>query len=276
MPAGIAVAELRSSRGSAWSCAMAVSRSGRARQDHVAVAAEVHAHDVGVAVGQHGALVDRALVGDLAAVDRRRLGQHERARHARRAAGAGRRAASRPGAGRTRAPRGVAEHLRRAARRPAGRRSARQASSAREDQQADLVAVDAGDRRRPARSGSPAAMICARSGPTETKVPVASLKSSAMRPSNTKPSSGRAGSIGLSGVAAAVEAFVVEALGRLLGRAPVAGRDVRAAVAHLELVADRHELQLDARRRQADVARLAPRARWRRSRTARSRSCRGR
>jgi hypothetical protein len=46
--------------------------------------------------------------------------------------------------------------------------------------------------------GSPAAMILARSGPTETKVPVASLKSSAMRPSNMKPSSGCAGSIGLA------------------------------------------------------------------------------
>ena len=47
-------------------------------------------------------------------------------------------------------------------------------------------------------SGSPAAMIFARSGPTETNVPVESLKSSAMRPSNAKPISGRAGSIGLA------------------------------------------------------------------------------
>jgi hypothetical protein len=60
----------------------------------------------------------------------------------------------------------------------------------------------------------------------------------------------------LGGVAAAVEAFVVEALRRLLGRAPVARRDVGAAVAHLLLVAARHELQLDARRGQADVGRL--------------------
>ena len=47
-------------------------------------------------------------------------------------------------------------------------------------------------------SGSPAAMILARSGPTETKVPVESLKSSAMRPSNMKPRPGSAGSIGLA------------------------------------------------------------------------------
>ena len=45
--------------------------------------------------------------------------------------------------------------------------------------------------------GSPAAMMRARSGPTETKVPVESLKSSAVRPSKAKPRPGWAGSIGL-------------------------------------------------------------------------------
>jgi hypothetical protein len=46
--------------------------------------------------------------------------------------------------------------------------------------------------------GSPAAMTRARSGPTETKVPVASLKSSAMRPSKAKPSCGWRASTNLS------------------------------------------------------------------------------
>ena len=40
-------------------------------------------------------------------------------------------------------------------------------------------------------------MMRARSGPTETKVPVESLKSSAVRPSKAKPRPGWAGSIGL-------------------------------------------------------------------------------
>ena len=39
------------------------------------------------AVREHGTLVDRALVGDFALVDRRRLGHHLQARHARGAAG---------------------------------------------------------------------------------------------------------------------------------------------------------------------------------------------
>lgn len=46
--------------------------------------------------------------------------------------------------------------------------------------------------------GSPAAITRARSGPTDTKVPVESLKSSATRPSNANPSPGCAGSIGFT------------------------------------------------------------------------------
>ena len=103
-------------------------------------------------------------------------------------------------------------------------------------------------------------MICARSGPTETKVPVESLKSSAMPAVEDEAALRVRGIDRLGGVAAAEEAFVVEALGGLRRRAPVAGRDVRAAVAHLQLgagpVAFGHELQLAAGRRQADVARL--------------------
>ena len=60
-------------------------------------------------------------------VDRRRLGQHQGARHARRAAGAGWRAARRPGAGRRRAPSASAEHVvrRRVGRQPGEARGRR-------------------------------------------------------------------------------------------------------------------------------------------------------
>jgi hypothetical protein len=54
------------------------------------------------------------------------------------------------------------------------------------DQRADLLEVEAGD-HRVLHIGRAGAMIFARSGPTLTKVPVASLKSSAMRPSNVRP-----------------------------------------------------------------------------------------
>ncbi len=53
-------------------------------------------------------------------------------------------------------------------------------------------------------------MICARSGPTLTQVPVSSLKSSAMRPSNSETLL-RVGRIEEADrVAAAVEAVLVE------------------------------------------------------------------
>ena len=53
----------------------------------------------------------------------------------------------------------------------------------------------------------------ARSGPTLTQVPVASLKSSAMRPSNNRPLPvGRV--VELERVAEPVEAFLVEGLAR--------------------------------------------------------------
>ncbi|MCY1356269.1 hypothetical protein D9M69_427140 [compost metagenome] len=57
-------------------------------------------------------------------------------------------------------------------------------------------------------------------------------------------------------VAGGEEAFVVEGLGGGLGRTPVAGRDVGAAVAHLGLAVDLDQLELDAGGRQAHVARL--------------------
>ena len=165
---------------------------------------------------------------------RRRLGQHvQRAPRGwrcrcRRATG------GRPAPGRRRAPR-VVQHLAAAASSPAGRPARRHSSSAREDQQRRRRRGSGRRSPRPARRGRRPARSCARSGPTLTKVPVDSLKSSAMRPSNSRPRCGSAGSIELHRVAGAVEAFFVEGLGGLLGRAPVARHHVRAAEAHLEL-----------------------------------------
>ncbi|MCW0416339.1 hypothetical protein NB689_002093 [Xanthomonas sacchari] len=59
----------------------------------------------------------------------------------------------------------------------------------------------------------------------------------------------------LERVAGAVEAFLVEGLGGLLRRVPVTRHHVRPAEARFQLVADRHQLDLAARRRHADVAR---------------------
>ena len=55
-------------------------------------------------------------------------------------------------------------------------------------------------------------------------------------------------------VARAVEALLVERRGGEIGPLPVARRHVRAAHAHFELAAARHQLDLDARHRHADRA----------------------
>ena len=56
----------------------------------------------------------------------------------------------------------------------------------------------------------------ARNGPTLTQVPVDSLKSSAMRPSNSRPLRGIGGVGEFQRVADLVEAFLVEGLARQL------------------------------------------------------------
>ena len=66
---------------------------------------------------------------------------------------------------------------------------------------------------------------------------------------------------GAHGVAHAVEALVVERRAREVVLAPVAGRHVRTADAHLELLARRRELGVDARHRQSDRGRLIARPR---------------
>ena len=95
----------------------------------------------------------------------------------------------------------------------------------------------------------------ARNGPTLTQVPVDSLKSSAMRPSNSRPLPAIVGVDEFQRVADLVEALFVERLARELLLPPIAGRDVRAAQARFQLAFVRHQLEFDARRRQADIAR---------------------
>ena len=80
---------------------------------------------------------------------------------------------------------------------------------------------------RPSHTARRCAMKRARSGPTLTQVPVASLKSSAMRPSNKRPLLGSCRSSNLQRIAEPVEAFLVEGFGGQLRLAPVARRDVR-------------------------------------------------
>ena len=107
----------------------------------------------------------------------------------------------------------VREHLLPAARRrQAGERAARV-------ERAGRSAMPTSSRLMPATTTSctqraPAAMIFARSGPTLTKVPVASLKSSAMRPSNMQAELGVApGRSSCTASPLQIEAFLVEALG---------------------------------------------------------------
>ena len=176
-----------------------------------------------------------------------------RARDARRAAGAARPQAVDELRWKNARTAGAAAPRRRRVGRQAGERAA--AVEAREDQHADLVAVDAGDHdvlhARVAGGDDLRAQRADRDEGAGRELEV--LGDAAVEhEAALRVAPGRR----LDGVAAAVEALVVERLGRLLGRAPVARRDVRPAVAHLELVAGRHELQLDAGRGQADVARL--------------------
>ena len=109
-------------------------------------------------------------------------------------------------------------------------------------------------RRCPAPAAPARRCPATRSVPTLTQVPELSLKSSATRPSKNRPSSGRAGIGKGHGVADQIKAFGIERLRGQFRRLPVARRDIRAAHAHLELVAGRHQLQFGARDRHADIA----------------------
>ncbi len=88
----------------------------------------------------------------------------------------------------------------------------------------------------------PACTISVRSVPTLTQVPVVSLKSSATRPSNTRPGARIVGVDETAGVADPVEALVVERGGRQRGLV-VARRDVRPLHPQLELAPVGNELE---------------------------------
>ena len=94
----------------------------------------------------------------------------------------------------------------------------------------------------------------ARNGPTLTQVPVVSLKSSAMRPSNSKPSSGRCGVHEFQGIAEPKKAFLVERRARQLCLPPVARRNVGPAHPGFQLAVLGQEFELNPGRRDADVA----------------------
>ena len=153
------------------------------------------------------------------------------------------------------------EHLRRRGVGGEVRRERAARVQPREHERADPVAVVAGDHDVLHVAARRAAMNRARSGPTLTQVPVESLKSSATRPSNTRPLRGSLRIDEAHRVAQPVEALLVEGRARELRLPPVAGRDVRPADAHLELVAHGRELQLDARHRAGRSCRRAHRRR---------------
>ena len=77
-----------------------------------------------------------------------------------------------------------------------------------------------------------------------------------MRPSNRRPRSGPVRVNEACAVAAAEEAFVIKRLGRERRLAPIARRDVGAAVAHLHLAAGRRQLHFNTGCGQAHQAGL--------------------
>ena len=193
---------------------------------------------------QHRALVDRALVGDFAAVDRqRRIEQH------------------RAGDPRRRARRGRQKFCNRSrnASRIRGSEAAAARSSGgsaglirRQPSRSRTTSAEISSRLMPAittsrTSGAQAATNRARSGPTLTQVPLASLKSSAMRPSKSKPASKSSGDGRLQRVAEFVKAFLVERRRGQFRLAPIARRDVRPLGADFQLAVVRHQLGVVAR-----------------------------
>src|SRR4051812_44745570 len=151
--------------------------------------------DQQAAMLEHRALVDRALVGDLALVDRERRVHEDRARDPRRGS------------------RGRAEK----AGQPFAKCLAHQPVAGRDDEivggsvgvisrqpsRSSTTSAETSSRLMPAMtmsrtSGAQAATKRARNGPTLTQVPLPSLKSSPMRPSKSKPALRSSGSTGLS------------------------------------------------------------------------------
>ena len=148
------------------------------------------------AMGKYGTLVDRSFVGDLADVERRRLDEQNGPADPRRGAAARRRQFGEQGAkrARTRESASTAE---------AGASGARPGASLRHASMSGKISAATSSRSGAASTasrtnGAHSAINPARNGPTLTQVPVASLKSSASRPSNTRPFAGSSGSSNFS------------------------------------------------------------------------------
>jgi hypothetical protein len=202
---------------------------------------------LGRTAGQHRALVDVALVGDLAGVGAGRVGQHQRARHGHRAA-----AAFAPQRGQ-RVGNALAQfdfwqlaRLRR-----------------REDQRPGLGAVVAGDHHVLRQRGQRGHDLHAQRAHAD---PGAGGELEVLGHAAVELHAGFGPRLvgQQPGVADAVVALVVEGLRRQVRCVAVAGEDRHAAHTHLQLLAVGDELQLHARQRQADDTRRgrASSARW--------------
>ena len=139
---------------------------------------------------QHRALVDVALVGDLAAIDRRRLGEKQRARGVAGGIGALLLSFARPCAMAVLTLSCASTSFASAVSgRPACARQAAMFGNTRNRTSSPPWPVTT----MSCASGASAAMPATRSVPTLTQVPELSLKSSATRPSKNRPRSGRPG-----------------------------------------------------------------------------------
>ena len=187
-------------------------------------------------LGQHGALVEVALVGDLVGVDGRRLGQQQAARDAHGAA-LRLRVVARQTFGQRRRTAGMAHQVLELG---IGSQLRAQALAARRGSGRSAARSRRGRAPSPPRPRSPARRRRSppvRSMPTLTQVPELSLKFSAVRPSNSRPAAGLSGVGKAHGIAGPEPALLVEGLGGQLRRLEVARRDVGPLDADLELVA---------------------------------------
>ena len=200
---------------------------------------------------QHRALVDVALVGDLAAVDGGGFGQQQRPRGVARRMAALRLQSCKALRDRA-ADLVVTDHVVHiGAVGQTGMGAARR--DVREHQEANLVAAMAGDhdilrqRRQRGDAGDAQRADADPGAGIELEIfgDAAVEEQSEFGPRR----------IGKGhGIADQIEAFGIERLRGQFRRLPVARRDVRAAHAHFQLVARRHQLQFGARDRHADIA----------------------
>src|SRR5947209_6160270 len=203
------------------------------------------------AMFQHRALVDRALVGDLAFVNRQRRIEQHRAGDARRRTGGSGGKCLQP-LGKFAAHDGIGRRRRKIARRQ--RRIDHAAAVKIEHRQGrEFIAVDAGDhhiaeQRRADRDKARAQRADADPGAAgELEI----FRDAAVEVEAGMPVVG----IGrLDGVAELVEALFIERRPRQFRLAPVTGRHIRPLGANLQLAVIWNELGVVARNRQADMA----------------------